>query len=519
MISKTMERKLIKKLPFLNKLFPMPLRFPSDVSPMPSSISHPSPTLATNSDHGKHPFVSQSPGMPITSSHNHRTVDIQSSSSSSKKKRRRRRSEIVQQEVIQIESGGESETDSVVFINANSSDYKKKQPVVYVKDDKKEIKSNLAPERTVQCERKKVVGEEIDVKFKAFKLFDLVRDHSDHFYAKSTVGRTRAWAKSIQKEWKVLENNLPETIFVRVYEDRMDILRAVIIGPDGTPYHDGLFFFDIQFPPNYPQSPPLVHYHSGGLRLNPNLYANGKVCLSLLNTWSGSGCELWKPSTSTMLQVLVSIQALILNSKPYFNEPGFSRLANTPKGEESSIAYNRDTFLSSCRTMLYSLRRPPKHFEDFVTNHFRNKGLAILVACKSYMEGARVGCVDKRDESCSPHFKSSLRTLFQDLRKEFMSKGVDCEQVCVAEMNDTDKPLQSAQQPALPQLLMPWATALPPQPSFMPIPMFPGPFTDPSTNTPWNFPAFPTAVPPSTSLAPVDMSDFLGVINGGFPFT
>ncbi|KAH7651710.1 Ubiquitin-protein ligase protein [Dioscorea alata] len=517
MISKTMEKKLIKKLPFLKKLFPMPLRFPSDVSPMPSSISHPSPTIAINADDAEHPFASsQSSGMSTTSAHNHRTVDTQFSSLSSKKKRRRKRSEMVQKEVIQIESGGESDTDSVVFISAKSSDYKKKQPVVYVKDDEEEIKPNLAPERTVPCEQKEVVGEEIDINVKAFKQFDLVCDHSDHYYAKATVVRTRNWAKSIQNEWKVLENNLPETIFVRAFEDRMDILRAVIIGPDETPYHDGLFFFDIQFPANYPQSPPVVYYHSGGLRLNPNLYANGKVCLSLLNTWSGSGCELWKPSKSTMLQVLVSIQALILNSKPYFNEPGFSRLANTKKGQESSIAYNRDTFLSSCRTMLYSLRRPPKHFEDFVTEHFRNKGVAILLACKSYMEGALVGCAGKRDESCPPQFKSSLNTLFQDLRKEFMAKGVDCEQVCVAEMNGTDKPLQSA----LPQLPMAWTAGLPPQlSSFMPMPMFPGPLTDPSTNAPWNFPAFPIAMPPGTSLAPAEMSDFLGVINGGFPFT
>jgi ubiquitin-conjugating enzyme E2 O len=42
---------------------------------------------------------------------------------------------------------------------------------------------------------------------------------------------------------------------VRVYEDRMDILRAVIIGPAGTSYHDGLFFFDAYFPPSYPNSP------------------------------------------------------------------------------------------------------------------------------------------------------------------------------------------------------------------------------------------------------------------------
>lgn len=104
----------------------------------------------------------------------------------------------------------------------------------------------------------------------------------------------------------------------------------------------------------------MVHYRSGGLRLNPNLYACGKVCLSLLNTWSGHGCEKWSPSNSTMLQVLVSIQALVLNAKPYFNEPGYASLANTPQGEEKSLLYNEDTFILSLRTMLFSLRNPPE---------------------------------------------------------------------------------------------------------------------------------------------------------------
>jgi ubiquitin-conjugating enzyme E2 O len=103
-----------------------------------------------------------------------------------------------------------------------------------------------------------------------------------------------------------------------------------------------------------------VYYHSGGLRINPNLYDNGKVCLSLLGTWSGRGCEKWNPAQSTMLQVLVSIQALILNDKPYYNEPGYESYANTPQGERSSMDYNDKTFLYSCRTMLYSLRRPPE---------------------------------------------------------------------------------------------------------------------------------------------------------------
>ncbi|XP_019178982.1 PREDICTED: uncharacterized protein LOC109174172 [Ipomoea nil] len=96
----------------------------------------------------------------------------------------------------------------------------------------------------------------------------------------------------------------------------MDLLRAVIVGPQGTPYHDGLFIFDVLLPSTYPNTPPVVYYYSGGLRLNPNLYECGKVCLSFLNTWTGKDTEKWQPNTSTILQVLVSIQGLILNENP-----------------------------------------------------------------------------------------------------------------------------------------------------------------------------------------------------------
>jgi ubiquitin-protein ligase len=46
---------------------------------------------------------------------------------------------------------------------------------------------------------------------------------------------------------------------VRVYEERMDLLRACIVGAEGTPYHDSLFFFDIFFPPDYPHEPPVSY--------------------------------------------------------------------------------------------------------------------------------------------------------------------------------------------------------------------------------------------------------------------
>ncbi|KAK4752519.1 hypothetical protein SAY87_021317 [Trapa incisa] len=269
-----------------------------------------------------------------------------------------------------------------------------------------------------------------------FKHFDTVQDHSDHHYNDSEVKRpSKSWTKRIQEEWKILQKDLPDTIYIRVYETRMDILRAVIVGAEGTPYHDGLYFFDAFFPSGYPKCPPQVYYHSRGIRLNPNLYNCGKVCLSLLNTWSGQKNEKWMPGVSTMLQVLVSIQGLILNEKPYFNEPGFENSQGSANGEKMSLKYNEDTFILSLRTMTYMIRKPPKHFEDFVTGHFFRRANDILTACKAYMEGSLVGSpvrgvpsIHVGEKDCSSEFQQTLGAYVRILVKAFMEIGVkDCE--------------------------------------------------------------------------------------------
>lgn len=83
----------------------------------------------------------------------------------------------------------------------------------------------------------------------------------------------------------------------------------MIRGPEKTPYAGGLFMFDFKIPFNYPVGPPLCHYYSFcSDRLNPNLYEDGKVCLSLLGTWHGEGSEIWLPHKSNLLQILVSLQ-------------------------------------------------------------------------------------------------------------------------------------------------------------------------------------------------------------------
>ena len=61
----------------------------------------------------------------------------------------------------------------------------------------------------------------------------------------------------------------------------------------------------------------LMTTGGGKVRFNPNLYRDGKVCLSILGTWAGPG---WSPAQS-LSSVLLSIQSL-MNARPYHNEPG-----------------------------------------------------------------------------------------------------------------------------------------------------------------------------------------------------
>ncbi|KAG9136906.1 hypothetical protein Leryth_019993 [Lithospermum erythrorhizon] len=82
-----------------------------------------------------------------------------------------------------------------------------------------------------------------------FKGFDITEDPSGHHFI-GAVGQTgRKWLKKVQQDWNILQNNLPDGIYVRVYEDRMDLIRAVVVGAYGTPYQDGMFFFDFHLPP------------------------------------------------------------------------------------------------------------------------------------------------------------------------------------------------------------------------------------------------------------------------------
>lgn len=110
-------------------------------------------------------------------------------------------------------------------------------------------------------------------------------------------------------------------IYVYFPDDDISNCKAMIIGPSDTPYAHGCLFFDIKFSSLYPFEPPKVQYISNSsIRIHPNLYVNGKVCLSILGTWAGPG---WC-STMNVISLLVTIQSL-LTANPIEHEPHYEK--------------------------------------------------------------------------------------------------------------------------------------------------------------------------------------------------
>jgi len=199
----------------------------------------------------------------------------------------------------------------------------------------------------------------------------------------SVASTSRGWTARVAAEMSGLMSSLPvypaSAVFVRCDEARMDVVKALVVAPEGTPYANGCFEFDILLPPTYPQVPPkvlLCTTGKGTVRFNPNLYNCGKVCLSLLGTWQGPG---WEPGKSTLLQVLVSIQSLIFVEDPYFNEPGYERSMGTPAGKKASKQYNDEVRRNSARhAILAQLKNPSPIFKDVIQKHFRIKRETVL---------------------------------------------------------------------------------------------------------------------------------------------
>lgn len=221
------------------------------------------------------------------------------------------------------------------------------------------------------------------------------------------------YQKRLVQEFTSLMQSLPihynASIFVRNDPDNLCALRILITGPEDTPYEGGCFIFDMYIQPTYPKGPPkIILLNTGGDRFNPNLYACGKVCLSILGTWDGDPSENWIPNNSTLYQILVSIQGQIMVEEPYYNEPGYEKR----NSKETSNNYNMNIrYYTMKNAMLGLLQNPDKYpqYTKVIQKHFFLQRDKIKSLCKAW--------VDKATSSHKAQYKSTYASLVTELDK------------------------------------------------------------------------------------------------------
>ena len=88
-----------------------------------------------------------------------------------------------------------------------------------------------------------------------------------------------------------------------------------------TPFEDGTFKLMLTFDESYPNKPPTVKFLSR--MFHPNVYANGELCLDILQ-------NRWSP-TYDVAAILTSIQSLLHDPNP-----------NSPANAEAAQLYREN---------------------------------------------------------------------------------------------------------------------------------------------------------------------------------
>jgi len=125
--------------------------------------------------------------------------------------------------------------------------------------------------------------------------------------------------RRLMRDFRRLQNDPPQGVTGAPAENDLMSWQAVIFGPDDTPWEGGTFKLELQFTEDYPNKPPVVKFVTK--LFHPNVYANGGICLDILQ-------NQWSPIYD-IAAILTSIQSLLTDPNP-----------NSPANVEAAKLYN-----------------------------------------------------------------------------------------------------------------------------------------------------------------------------------
>merc|ERR1712111_32666 len=159
---------------------------------------------------------------------------------------------------------------------------------------------------------------------------------------KSVIG-SRMGTSALRRliaEYKQILKNAPDGIMAGpIKEENYFEWEAAITGPEGTLFEDGVFLAKLIFPQDYPLNPPTMRFTSK--IFHPNIYPDGKVCISILHPPGDDplgyekSSERWSPVQSVE-KILLSVMSMI--AEPNINSPANVDAAKMWRDEKDKFA-------------------------------------------------------------------------------------------------------------------------------------------------------------------------------------
>lgn len=125
--------------------------------------------------------------------------------------------------------------------------------------------------------------------------------------------------RRLQSEFKEFQKDPPDNCSVELCDGNINKWNALIFGPVGSPYQNGIFVLSIEFGDGYPFSPPICVFKT--YVYHPNINRYGSICLDILK-------QNWTPAISVS-KLLISIVSLLDDPNP--DDPLDTEIANLYK--------------------------------------------------------------------------------------------------------------------------------------------------------------------------------------------
>ena len=137
-------------------------------------------------------------------------------------------------------------------------------------------------------------------------------------------------AKVLANQLKELSQNDESGFSVGLENDNnMFKWNIIFNGPEDTPYEGGYFKATMEFPSDFPESPPKMKFVTP--MWHPNIYEDGNVCISILHSdkdpmYDFEGDARWRP--------ILGVEAILLSVISMLNDPNIESPANVDASKE-----------------------------------------------------------------------------------------------------------------------------------------------------------------------------------------